>query len=86
MDEEIGALPLWKSHKTVRAAKIVKIEDPPGVVALLFLACEGAEPVHVTDAWVRKHGPQEGGYYVRYEDGYASFSPAAVFEAGYDRI
>ena len=35
--------------------------------------------------YMTKHAPQVGGYYVLYEDGYASFSPAQPFEAGYVR-
>ena len=35
---------------------------------------------------VEKHNPEAGGYYVVYEDGYKSFSPAKAFEEGYTRI
>lgn len=37
----------------------------------------------VDAAYVRKHQPQVGGYYVVYKDGYKSFSPADAFEDGY---
>lgn len=40
----------------------------------------------VDAAYVTKHNPQPGGYYVVYEDGYKSFSPAAAFESGYSLI
>ncbi len=43
-------------------------------------------PISVSEEWVSKHSPQTGGYYVRYEDGYESFSPAKAFEDGYTRI
>lgn len=33
-----------------------------------------------------KHKPVAGGYFVVYEDGYESFSPAKAFEEGYTRI
>ncbi len=36
--------------------------------------------------YVRKHDPKPGGYYVVYEDGYTSWSPADAFEGGYTRI
>lgn len=36
--------------------------------------------------YFKKHNPQPGGYYVVYEDGYKSFSPAAAFEEGYSPI
>lgn len=40
----------------------------------------------VTTEYVQKHNPQVGGYYVVYEDGYKSFSPAKAFEDGYRLI
>ena len=33
--------------------------------------------------YVAKHKLEVGGYYVVYEDGYKSFSPASAFESGY---
>ena len=32
---------------------------------------------------MEKHKPHAGGYYVVYDDGYKSFSPAKAFEEGY---
>ena len=43
-------------------------------------------PAHVDVAYMRKHQPQVGGYYVIYQDGYRSFSPAKPFEDGYRLI
>lgn len=37
-------------------------------------------------SYLNKHKPEPGGYYVRYEDGYESYSPPEAFEAGYTRI
>ena len=36
--------------------------------------------------YVKKHNPQAGGYYVVYEDGYKSWSPAEAFESGYTKM
>ena len=47
---------------------------------------EGYIPFMVDAEYVRKHNPQIGGYYVVYEDGYKSFSPAKAFEEGYSPI
>jgi len=33
--------------------------------------------------YLEKHGPQVGGYYVVYKDGYESYSPVDAFEDGY---
>lgn len=38
--------------------------------------------VQVDFAWVSKHSPVVGGYFVLYPDGYKSFSPAEPFESG----
>lgn len=47
---------------------------------------EGFAPFKVDNAYFMKHRPQVGGYYVVYDDGYKSFSPAKAFEEGYTRI
>jgi hypothetical protein len=44
---------------------------------------DNGELVVVNEAYVAKHGPQIGGYYVRYEDNYQSYSPASAFEKAY---
>lgn len=73
-------MPRYKCHKTVWALKIKHIEG-----ATITPAEDGYEAFTVGMEYVEKHKPQEGGYYVVYEDGYASFSPAGVFEAGYTK-
>jgi len=40
----------------------------------------------VSAEYMAKHTPRAGGYWVRYEDGYESFSPATAFESGYVRV
>lgn len=89
-------LTLYQSHKVVRAAKITDVAvtfDTDGnfISAMLEVEKEaGPSPVFarfmVDSDYVQKHDPQVGGYYVRYEDGYESFSPAEAFEAGYDSL
>ena len=37
----------------------------------------------VDNAYMAKHDPQIGGYYVKYKDNYESFSPSQAFEEGY---
>jgi hypothetical protein len=46
----------------------------------------GYAPFHVDGAYLRKHNPHVGGYYVVYKNGYKSFSPADAFEEGYTRV
>ena len=46
----------------------------------------GLPGVYVSGDYLGKHTPQLGGYYVVYDDGYSSFSPAKAFEEGYTRL
>lgn len=93
-------LPQYKSQKIVGAAKIIDIEkdidkandENRETDGSAVLVCENPLPPHdainirVTHEYVNKHNPQVGGYFVEYEDGYASWSPAEAFENGYTRI
>jgi hypothetical protein len=49
----------------------------------VVLHLEGGGFINQTLDWYKKHTPACGGYYVKYADGYASFSPAKAFEEGY---
>ena len=40
----------------------------------------------VESSYINKHCPEVGGYYVQYQDGYESYSPAEAFESGYSRV
>ncbi len=73
--------PLYQSHKKVRAVKIVNIEHLEEERVLLTPE-EPFEPFEVTIDWMTKRGAAVGGYYVQYEDGYTSYSPAGSFEKG----
>lgn len=85
-------MPRYKCHKKVWAMKIADVIDPTvdgnesDGTRILTIADAGYAPIRVPRDFVRKHNPQPGGYYVVYEDGYASFSPAGAFESGYARI
>lgn len=89
-------MPRYKCHKEVHALKIQAVVlnsviaaisgDEPDGSALIVPAEEGYAEFRVPAEYVRKHNPQAGGYYVVYDDGYASFSPAGAFEAGYTRL
>lgn len=96
------SLPLYQCHKQVRAVKIKEVlkhahPDPKADDAAFESspAFQGAHlipiderllPIAVDEDWYRKHSPQSGGYYVVYEDGYTSYSPAAAFESGYSPV
>ena len=79
-------LPVYKCHKEVRACKIGSIGQRlvagEGVVTEITPA-DGFEVFEVSADYMKKHLPEAGGYYVRYADGYESYSPAKPFEEGY---
>ena len=80
-------LPRYRCHKEVWAGKIAHIDyrhDGDGGAVVVF--AEGHDRFYVSQAYVDKHKPKPGGYYVRYDDGYESWSPAGAFESGYTRI
>ena len=87
-------MPKYKCHKEVWGLKIDKIvKDSDMAVgretdgsAMIYPAEEGYAPFRVDHAYVVKHKPVVGGYYVVYEGGYKSFSPADAFEGGYSKI
>jgi hypothetical protein len=82
-------LPVYQCHKKVRAIKIAEIHpgriDGKGSGATL-VTMDGTHVVCVGEHYDHKHRPTAGGYYVLYEDGYESFSPAEAFESGYTLI
>lgn len=90
MDEK--KLPQYVSHKQVSAIKIKELRSPfpegseTDGSLLLVPEEDGYAPVRVSNAYVRKHMPQVGGYWVRYQDGYESWSPAKAFEEGYASV
>lgn len=86
---QLRELPRYKCHKEVGAAKITQIiRDFPGgsngPATLVFDAAEKA--IKVDANFMEKHKPSEGWYFVIYEDGYSSASPAEAFESGYTKM
>lgn len=86
LEPSVGVmLPRYKCHKEVHAAKITRIDkdESPGAT----LRFGEAYAFHkVDESWMTRFKPEVGGYYVVYEDGYASFSPVKAFESGYELI
>lgn len=96
MNDVTREMPRYRCHKEVWALKIAAIEQAPvdmpalarsGGMWLLIPENKGYSPIPVShnDYYV-KHNPKAGGYYVEYDDGYKSYSPAAPFEAGYTKV
>lgn len=74
-------LPRYRSHEIVHAIKIKAVENQN-----IIPVDEDYAPIPVELHYLTKHEPRAGGYYVAYEDGYESYSPAEAFEAGYTRV
>lgn len=86
-------MPKYQSHKQVWALKIKSIvRDGEGEnresdgSAMITPEEDGYAPFEVDYEYMRKHKPQVGGYFVQYNDGYKSFSPAKAFEEGYTKL
>ncbi len=75
-------LPKYKCHKEVWALKIREVEVTNRKLVFDFPFA----PKVLSDAIFGKHDWTPGGYWVRYEDGYESYSPAEAFENGYTLI
>jgi hypothetical protein len=69
----------------VWALKILVVKEHANRSATLTPAEGGYAPFEVDASYMLKHDPRPGGYYVVYEDGYKSFSPADAFEKGYTK-
>ena len=91
MADQVKQLPRYRCHKEVEAVKIAQI-DPTSFAeastgsAWIVPAEKGIASFWVDASYMQKHQPKVGGYYVRYKDGYESWSPAKEFEDGYTLI
>ena len=84
----LSKIPRWQSHKIVAADKIVAaIDESPSMYGHWDLLCGVSTPVSLQLAHRVPEGINPvGGYYIRYEDGFESWSPAETFERGYTRL
>ena len=76
-------MPRYQCHKKVWALKIASIQvftpgtpDALAGAAAITPSDAGYGTFFVEQAYLDKHAPQAGGYYVVYDGGYKSFSPA----------
>lgn len=79
-------LPEYRCHKKVRALKIAKLFPHDDGTTTMQPAEEGFNPFLLSEKYIKRHKPKEGGYYVLYKNGYESFSPGEAFLDGYTRI
>jgi hypothetical protein len=80
-----GVLTEYVGTKRVVAAKIDRIQhlDTDYSEGGAILRFERGGAIRVYKDYLAKHEPKVGGYYIRYKDGYESWSPASAFEEAY---
>ncbi|MCG8381818.1 MAG: hypothetical protein MJA28_06315 [Gammaproteobacteria bacterium] len=94
---QVSGTPMLKQyqcHKQVHAGKIARVVPgeipvpggkPAPVKGVIWI--EGSpDPIILDSGYFAKHAPRAGGYFVLYEDGYQSYSPAEAFEKGYTLV
>ena len=86
MSENQMQMPRYKCHKEVWALKIKEIVDNISGDTMIYPVEKSYAEFKVDKEYMQKHKPVVGGYYVVYDDGYKSFSPAKAFEEGYSII
>lgn len=79
-------LDTYVCHKRVQAGKILFMAQDTVNDRLMLHIGSMANILPVPLEYLHRHKPEIGGYYVRYADGYASYSPAAPFEQGYTLV
>jgi len=82
-------MPEYVCHKRVKALKIASIEGLENGALRITPVEDGYAPFEVESKYIPLHDParpQIGWYFVVYDNGYKSFSPADAFENGYTRI
>ena len=73
----------YKCHKQVKA---FKISDIKLIEDSIYNLVGSNDIVMVREDFMQKFKPEVGGYYVLYNDGYQSYSPAEPFEEGYTEL
>lgn len=72
-------MPRWKCHKEVEGFQIDRI------VGNSLISADADVFVIASYEYMERCKPFVGGYFVRYENGHESFSPAEPFESGYSK-
>lgn len=75
----------WKCHKVVRAGKILDVNQHDQKLEVENQDGE-SDIIPYEPTLVSRSIPSVGDYYIVYDDGYASWSPAKAFEEGYSPL
>lgn len=87
MSEDPFTLSKWQCRQQVWAEKIVNVKFNHIADSHISWSLENGDTVVVSDDLLcRGTSTPIGGYYILYANGYESWCPADVFEAGYAKI
>ena len=75
-------MPKFQSIKQAWALQIKELIILPDGSANFLPKEDGYGQIALSKEYIAKHDPKVGGYYVAYEEGSISFSPAEAFEKG----
>lgn len=76
-------MPVYRSHKQVRALEIAGIGYPQGENARVAFKDSRFDPIECPAEMFARYTPVPGDFYVVYDNDYASFSPRKAFVEGY---
>jgi hypothetical protein len=79
-------MPLWRSHKIVEAAPITSISRAPDPCWVEVSVSMNTLRFDVPPNFFARGLPSMGDYFVRYDDGYVSWSPKKAFDDGYVQV
>jgi hypothetical protein len=86
LQEIADHLAAWRSHKNVRAGRIVG-DFNDYEFHLKVIGVDGKEHQYpIMEGMHARYKHKDGDYLVIYDDGYCSISPRKVFEDGYSQV
>lgn len=70
----------YRRHRGALEVEAIKIASVSAYVHCLVPEDLSLDPIEVSQAWMNIHLPTNGGYFLRFENGFTGFMPAEVFE------
>lgn len=73
----------YRRHHGILEVEAVKIASVSTYVHCLVPEDLSLDPIEVSQDWMEIHGPTNGGYFLRFENGFTGFMPAEMFERAF---
>lgn len=83
MTSSNAAMPIYASHKRVRALEICDVDL---ATCTIHFSDPAFTPRQLESTVFARYIPEAGDFFVVYDDGYESFSPRKAFLDGYTRV